>query len=141
MGDPHAQQREVTWISAIVGWVCARSGFRSTLEAVFYQLEPRFDHSVKFLLPTGDVLFVGGNAGDNTSSVNSANILATTTVPNAKAEMEDLYRYANYLAKNLPFVNMPNSPFQHTVYKSNLKGPLPQGIFYELTPQDYVLST
>lgn len=91
-------------------------------------------------LPPGDALFVGGNPGDYTSSANSANILATTTASNAKAEMADLYRYENYLAKSLPFVYMPNGPFQDTVYQSDLKGLLPQGIFYELTPQDYVLS-
>jgi hypothetical protein len=35
---------------------------------------------------------------------------------------------------------LPNPPFQLTLYKSNLKGLVPQGIYTEIYPQDYSLS-
>jgi len=40
----------------------------------------------------------------------------------------------------VPFLYLPNGPFQLTMYKSNLHGLLPQGVFSELYPQDYSLS-
>jgi len=34
---------------------------------------------------------------------------------------------------------MPDTPYQLTMYKSNLKGLLPQGVFDEIYPQLYSL--
>ena len=90
-------------------------------------------------LPTGGVFFSPGavNAGDYQSAQNNANIQATHTAPNQKAEQAALYRYQDYVARQLPFLYLPNGPFQLTMYKSNLRGLLPQGVFTELYPQDY----
>ncbi|MHB1639329.1 MAG: ABC transporter substrate-binding protein [Candidatus Dormibacteria bacterium] len=90
-------------------------------------------------LPTGGVFFSPGavNAGDYVSQQNNANIQATHTAPNQKAELAALYRYQDYVAKQLPFLYLPNGPFQLTMYKSNLQGLLPQGVFTELYPQSY----
>ncbi len=91
-------------------------------------------------LPTGGELFgcgSGSNAGDYCSNVNDANIAATHTAPTNAAETEALYRYEDYLAQQLPYLEVPNVPYQLTVYKSDLSGVVPQGIYGELYPQNY----
>jgi hypothetical protein len=32
---------------------------------------------------------------------------------------------------------MPNAPYELVIYKSNLHGLIPQGVFDEIYPQDY----
>ena len=94
--------------------------------------------------PTGGELYATGassNAGDYSSAQNNANIAATHTAPNQSQELRDLFRYEDYLAKQLPVVWMPNGPYQLTVYKSNLKGLVPQGVYDEIYPQDYYFSS
>ncbi len=93
-------------------------------------------------IPTGGVFFSPGavNAGDYNSAQNNANIEATHTAPTAAAEKAAVFKYENYVAEQLPFLYLPNGPFQLTMYKSNLHGLLPQGVFTELYPQDYSLS-
>jgi peptide/nickel transport system substrate-binding protein len=66
--------------------------------------------------------------------------LATNTASNSAAEKTALIKYQNFLAKNLPCLFLPNVPLQFTMYKTNLKGFLPQDIFDILYPQDYSLS-
>jgi hypothetical protein len=36
---------------------------------------------------------------------------------------------------------MPAAPYQLTIYKKGLRGLVPQGIFAEIYPQDYSLSS
>ena len=92
--------------------------------------------------PTGGELFTtgaGSNGGDFSSVTNDANILATHTAPTHAAEMAALFRYEDYLARELPVIWMPNSPYQLTLYKSNLRDFVPQGIYDEVYPQYYSL--
>ncbi|MHB8555481.1 MAG: ABC transporter substrate-binding protein [Candidatus Dormibacteria bacterium] len=94
--------------------------------------------------PTGGQLFGTGasfNPGDYSSATNQANIVATHTAPNQTAEISALFRYENYLATQLPVGWMPNGPYQLTMYKSNLGGLVPQGIFDEMYPQQYTCGT
>ncbi|MGH7640665.1 MAG: ABC transporter substrate-binding protein [Candidatus Dormibacteria bacterium] len=92
--------------------------------------------------PTGGELFFTGassNGGDYSDSTNDANITATHTTSSAAAESNALFKYEDYLAKQLPVVWMPNGPYQLTMYKSNLKGLVPQGVYDEIYPQMYSL--
>ena len=93
--------------------------------------------------PTGEEIWqtgAGSDAGDYSNPTNDANILATNTASNSAAEKTALIKYQNFLAKNLPCLFLPNVPLQFTMYKTNLKGFLPQDIFDILYPQDYSLS-
>ena len=93
--------------------------------------------------PTGEELFKGGSFDDDggyNSSVDNANIEATITAPTSAAEFTALYKYQNYLAKQVPVVWMPNGDIQLTMYKSNLKGLVPQDVFDIIYPQDYSFS-
>lgn len=93
-------------------------------------------------LATGGVFFsvAGVNAGDYDSPVNTANITATETAPNAAAETKALYKYEDYVAEQVPMMMLPNGPFQLTMYKKNLKGLVPQGIYADINPQYYALT-
>jgi peptide/nickel transport system substrate-binding protein len=94
--------------------------------------------------PTGEELYATGassNAGDYSIPTNDANIEATQTAPNQTTELKDLFKYEDYLAKQLPVVWMPNGPYQLTMYKSSLKGLTPQGVYDELYPQYFTLSS
>jgi peptide/nickel transport system substrate-binding protein len=94
-------------------------------------------------LPTGEETFYTGsdsNTGDYSSATNDANILATTVAPSKAAEKAALFKYQDYLAEQVPVMWLPYPAWQLTMYKSNLKGLLPQGIFTELYPQYYSLS-
>ncbi|MGH7609526.1 MAG: ABC transporter substrate-binding protein, partial [Candidatus Dormibacteria bacterium] len=90
--------------------------------------------------PTGEELFQTG-ASSNPGYYNDAEanrlIKATTTNATAAGEIKALDKYENYLTKQLPVVWMPTTPYQLTMYKSNLKGFVPQGVFDEIYPADY----
>jgi peptide/nickel transport system substrate-binding protein len=92
--------------------------------------------------PTGDELFKSGSVDDSggyDNAVNNANVEATLTAPSSAAEFAALHKYENYLAKQLPVVWMPNGDIQLTMYKSDLKGLVPQDVFDIIYPQDYSL--
>jgi len=94
-------------------------------------------------LPTGGELFSTGassNPGDYSNPTNDANIAATHTAPNYAAEIADLYKYEDFLARQLPVAFMPGQPTQLTMYKSNLKGLVPQDVYDKIYPQDYSFS-
>jgi peptide/nickel transport system substrate-binding protein len=90
--------------------------------------------------PTGEELFKVGavdDSGGYNNAGNNANVEATLTAPTASAEFAALFKYENYLAKQLPVLWMPNGDIQLTMYKSNLKGLVPQDVFDIIYPQDY----
>ncbi|HUY54253.1 MAG TPA: ABC transporter substrate-binding protein [Candidatus Nanopelagicaceae bacterium] len=94
--------------------------------------------------PTGGEIFVpgaGSNAGYYSSSTNDANIAATHTASTEPAETAALFKYEDYLATQLPDVWLPTNPASLTIYRSNLKGLIPQGIFAEIYPQYYSFSS
>jgi len=90
--------------------------------------------------PTGEELFQTGassNVGDYSNATNDANIRATNTAPTQAKELKALDTYQNYAAEKLPVFWFPGVPNELTMYKSNLKGLVPQGIFDEIYPQYY----
>ncbi len=90
-------------------------------------------------LPTGGELFQTGassNPGYYNSSTANNLIAATHTASTAAGETAALFKYEDYLAKQLPVVYMPNIPVQLTMVKKNLAG-YAQGIFDEIYPQYY----
>ncbi|MGC8474075.1 MAG: ABC transporter substrate-binding protein [Candidatus Dormibacteria bacterium] len=94
-------------------------------------------------LPTGGEVFSTGaasNGGDYSDPTNDSNIAATHTAPNQSAEYRALFRYEDYLATQLPVIWLPSFPFQLTMYKSNLRGLIPQGVYDEMYPQYYSLA-
>ena len=94
--------------------------------------------------PTGEEIFVAGagsDHGDYSSSQAAALIRATYTAPTSSAETKALFAYEDYMARQLPEAWMPAAPYQLTIYKKGLRGLVPQGIFAEIYPQDYSLSS
>ncbi|HEY6538993.1 MAG TPA: ABC transporter substrate-binding protein [Candidatus Dormibacteraeota bacterium] len=90
--------------------------------------------------PTGEEIFqtgAGSDVGDYSNPTNDANIIATNKASSSAAEHAALVKYQNFLAVNLPGLYLPNVPEQFTMYKSNLKGFLPQDVYDILYPQDY----
>lgn len=76
-------------------------------------------------LPTGGEVFAcgsGSNPGDYCDATNQANIAATHSAPNQAAEIAAMYKYEDYLARELPVMWMPNGPSEYILYKSNLHG-------------------
>ena len=55
-----------------------------------------------------------------------AEIHATNVAPTYADEISALYTYENYIARQLPVLEIPNSSFQLTMYKRDLKGVVPQ---------------
>ncbi len=90
--------------------------------------------------PSGEQLFFTGappDAGGYSSATNDANITATILASSQAAEKAAMYKYEDYLAKQLPVVWMPNGDVQLTMYKSYLKGLVPQDVLDIVYPQDY----
>lgn len=91
-------------------------------------------------LPTGGEILgtgAGSNAGYYSDPVNDGNITSTHTAASASAETAALFRYEDYLARQLPVMWMPIPPLQLTMYKSGLRGVNPQGIIDQVFPQLY----
>ena len=96
-------------------------------------------YSLDYLPTGGEILATGAssNGGDYSNPINDANIAASHVAPTAKAEVAALFKYEDFVVRQLPLVWLPNTPYQLTVYKSNLKGLLPQGVYEEIYPQYY----
>lgn len=93
--------------------------------------------------PTGGVLFsagAGANGGDYSNLTNQRYIGATHTAATRAMELKALAEYQNFIARQLPVLFVPNLPEQFTMYKSSLKGLVPQGIYDQVTPQYYSFS-
>jgi peptide/nickel transport system substrate-binding protein len=94
-------------------------------------------------LPTGEVTFDGApgcssavqvavsNAGGYCDATNHANIAATLR----SSSMSLLYRYEDYLAKQLPVLYQPLPAGELTETDTHLYGVLPQNVFGDLTPE------
>ena len=91
--------------------------------------------------PSGDLSFKTGaayNGGDYSSPAADQDIVVTDTASTRAAEIAALFKYENYMARQLPVVWMPNEPAQLTMYKSTLKGVVPQGAYAdEIYPENY----
>lgn len=86
--------------------------------------------------PSGEQVFKSGafDNGDGYSNPEAdALIDATLTHPG----LAPIYKYEDYLEKQLPDIYLPTPPYQITVYKSNLKGVVPQDPSLNLYPQTW----
>ncbi|MGC1185340.1 MAG: ABC transporter substrate-binding protein [Candidatus Dormiibacterota bacterium] len=89
-------------------------------------------------LPTGEEIFQTGatsNIGDYSSATANADILATTEA-SASGEMAAIYKYEDFIAKQLPVLFLPGNAYQITMFKSDLHGVLPQEPV-SFTPEDF----
>jgi peptide/nickel transport system substrate-binding protein len=87
-------------------------------------------------LPTGEQLFFSGaaaNSGGYSNLVNDALISKTLTSSN----MQDMYTWENYLAKQLPFIWQPNANYQLNEIASNLKGATPLSPTLSINPENW----
>jgi peptide/nickel transport system substrate-binding protein len=76
-------------------------------------------------LPTGGEVFAcgsGSNPGDYCDSTNQVHIAATHSAPTQAAEIAAMFKYEDYLARQLPVMWMPNGPSEYLLYKSSLGG-------------------
>ncbi len=90
-------------------------------------------------LPTGgEILQTGAasNVGDYSNPINDANIVATHQAPSYGEEIAALYKYEDYVARQLPVLYLPGSYTQVTMFKSTLHGILPQEPV-SITPESY----
>ena len=88
--------------------------------------------------PTGESIFASTSSFDQGSYVNAtndANINATHTISGTAV----LYKYENYLAKQLPDVWQPNPDFQISAISKKLKG-VTQSPLLNYTPENWKLS-
>lgn len=89
-------------------------------------------------LPTGEEIFQTGatsNIGDYSSATANADILATTEA-SAAGETAAIYKYEDFIAKQLPVLFFPGNAYQITMFKSKLHGVLPQEPV-SFTPEDF----
>jgi peptide/nickel transport system substrate-binding protein len=91
--------------------------------------------------PSGDLSFKTGaayNGGYYSNATADSEIVATDSAPTRTAEIAALFKYEDFMARQLPVVWMPNEPAQLTMYKSSLKGVVPQGAYAdEIYPENY----
>jgi len=87
-------------------------------------------------LPTGEELFQSGavaNSGGYSNPVNDALIQQTLT----SGSVQDMYRWQDYLATQLPVIWQPNADYQLTEVAGNLKGVLPQSPTLSINPENW----
>jgi peptide/nickel transport system substrate-binding protein len=87
-----------------------------------------------YAYPSGEQLFKTGGSGNSGSYSNHQAdklINATLTEPG----LAPMYTYENYLQKQLPVIYLPTPAYQITVYKSALKGVLPQDPSLNIYPE------
>ncbi len=86
--------------------------------------------------PTGETLFKSGaiaNSGGYSSPTNDALIDKTLTSDN----LQNMYKWQDYLATQLPFIWQPNGVVTLTEIVNNLKGVTPQAPTLNLNPENW----
>jgi peptide/nickel transport system substrate-binding protein len=86
--------------------------------------------------PSGETLFTTGslaNSSGYSDPKNDAMINQTLTSSN----LQYLYNWQDYLAKQLPLQWQPNGPFQITEVSNNLRGVLPQNPTLVINPENW----
>jgi peptide/nickel transport system substrate-binding protein len=86
--------------------------------------------------PTGETLFTCGaiaNSGGYCSKTNDNYINTTLSSDN----LQDMYTWQNYLAKQLPVIYQPNGAYSLTEVVDNLKGAVPQSPTLGINPENW----
>jgi peptide/nickel transport system substrate-binding protein len=91
-----------------------------------------------YAYPSGEQLFKTGGSGNSGGYSNSeADTLINGTL--TQPGLAPMYTYENYIAKEVPVIYLPTPAYQITVYKSNLKGVLPQDPSLNVYPETWSL--
>jgi peptide/nickel transport system substrate-binding protein len=86
--------------------------------------------------PSGETLFTTGSLANSSSYSNPANdSLVNQTL--TSSDLQSLYTWQDYLAKQLPLFWQPNAAYQITEVSNNLKGVLPQNPTLILQPENW----
>ncbi len=86
--------------------------------------------------PTGDPIFTTGgafNAGSYSNTTNDHYVAQT----HLNSSLSAMYTYENYLAKQLPGIWLPSSPYQISAIKKNLKGASAQSPYVGFVPEQW----
>jgi peptide/nickel transport system substrate-binding protein len=87
-------------------------------------------------IPTGETMFLPGastNAGSWNDPTTTA-LINKTLFSNAPGTLTN---YQNYVARELPWIWLPNAVGAVTVVNSSLKGVIPQNVFNLFNPEDW----
>jgi peptide/nickel transport system substrate-binding protein len=86
--------------------------------------------------PSGETLFTTGSLANSSTYSNPANdSLVNQTL--TSSNLQTLYTWQDYLAKQLPLYWQPNAAYQITEVSSNLKGVLPQNPTLIIQPENW----
>jgi peptide/nickel transport system substrate-binding protein len=86
--------------------------------------------------PSGETLFTTGSLANSSSYSNPANdSLVNQTL--TSSNLQSLYSWQDYLAKQLPLFWQPNAAYQITEVSNDLKGVLPQNPTLILQPENW----
>ncbi len=86
--------------------------------------------------PTGGAIFASG-AGANGGGYSDPHSDALISATHTSSSLSALYRYEDYLARQLPVLWIPNQDNYLTIIRSSLRGALPQNPFGTIEPQDW----
>ncbi len=89
--------------------------------------------------PTGDPIFTTGgafNAGSYSNATNDANVART----HSTSGLGPMHVYENYLAKQLPGIWLPSSPYQISAISKKLKGASAQSVYVGFVPEQWRIS-
>jgi peptide/nickel transport system substrate-binding protein len=90
--------------------------------------------------PTGESLFstgAGSNGGAYSDPTMDTNVTATTTSNDVQA----LYTYEDYAAKQLPVIYIPSADAQLTMAKKTLHGWDPQDPLLQIYPENWYFTS
>ena len=94
--------------------------------------------------PTGENIFktnASANAGYYSNPTADADILATDTAATASEELSAIHKYENFMIQQPPEIWLPNGPYQLTMYKSSIKGVVPQQDTVCLAPNAFTIAS
>jgi peptide/nickel transport system substrate-binding protein len=86
--------------------------------------------------PTGETLFTTGSLA-NSSGYNDSKNDSLITQTLTSSNLQFLYNWQDYLAKQLPLQWQPNGPYQITEVTNNLRGVLPQNPTLVINPENW----
>jgi peptide/nickel transport system substrate-binding protein len=86
--------------------------------------------------PSGETLFTTGSLA-NASGYSDAHDDALINQTLTSGNLQLMYNWQDYLAKQVPLLWQPNAPYQITEVSSNLRGVLPQNPTLVINPEDW----
>lgn len=112
------------------------TGAGCSWESVFYGAGEYYGFG--FNIPTGEDYF-GCGAGDNFDGYCSSEMTKLIGATHVGSGLSALYTYENYLAKQIPYLWLPQPDYQISAVKKGLTGVYPQDAALNLTPEKWRL--